>query len=205
MARTHRQTRKLLRLPSRAALCTLALVYAGALAASAPPIHVRNFREVNAGIYRGGEPSVVGLEELGAMGIKLVVDLRESSDATKFEQRHVEQLGMKYINIPFSGWAAPSRAQVDKVLALLLHADPAHPVFVHCHRGKDRTGTVVACYRIQHDGWNNHQALAEANKYGMSYAERGMRSFVMQFPHAPVQAMASPAVPVTPAPAAARP
>ena len=30
------------------------------------------------------------------------------------------------------------------------------PIFVHCRRGKDRTGTVIACYRIQHDGWANH-------------------------------------------------
>ena len=47
------------------------------------------------------------------------------------------------------------------------------PVFIHCRRGKDRTGTVIACYRMQHDGWNNAKAQAEANEFGMSHLERG--------------------------------
>src|ERR1019366_8567503 len=45
--------------------------------------------------------------------------------------------------------------QISRVLGLL--APPASPVFMHCRRGADRTGTVIACYRITHDGWNNRR------------------------------------------------
>jgi protein tyrosine/serine phosphatase len=79
-----------------------------------------------------------------------------------------------------SGWAAPSPAQIRRVLALLT-PDDAGTTFVHCRRGKDRTGTVIACYRIQHDGWSNREAQLEANRYGMSWAERAMRSFIEGF------------------------
>jgi hypothetical protein len=40
---------------------------------------------------------------------------------------------------------------------------------------------VIACYRIQHDGWGNDRALEEAKEYGMSFVERGMRSFILHF------------------------
>jgi hypothetical protein len=35
----------------------------------------------------------------------------------------------------------------------------AELVFVDCHAGKDRTGVVIACYRIAHDGWKADPGL----------------------------------------------
>ena len=116
------------------------------------------------------------------MGVKLVIDLREAGEGTEFERQQVEKLGMKYVNIPFPPFSAPSQTQVDHVLTLL--EDDSQHIFVHCRRGKDRTGTVIACYRIQHDHWESRQALEEAKKYGISRAEPGMRSYILHFsPH----------------------
>ena len=145
-----------------------------------PAEHVRNFAKVSDFVYRGGEPSSVGIEELGAMGIKIVIDLREPSHTTELERQQVEKLGMKYVNVPMKELSAPTTVEVNRVLAFLLRSDSG-PVFVHCHRGKDRTGTVIACYRIQHDGWTNERAQSEASEYGMSRLERGMRSFIARF------------------------
>ena len=57
-------------------------------------------------------------------------------------------------------------SQIEQVLALL---NSQEPVFVHCHRGSDRTGTVIACYRIAHDRWDQKQALqgGQVLWYGM--------------------------------------
>lgn len=150
------------------------------MAAEPPVAHVHNFAKVNDHIYRGAEPSLVGFQELGAMGIKMVIDLREASESTRFEREQVQKLGIKYVNIPFAPFSAPTQKEIKEVLSVLLRND-AQPIFVHCRRGKDRTGTVVACYRIQHDGWDNRKAFAEAKKYGMSIAERGMRSYILNF------------------------
>jgi tyrosine-protein phosphatase SIW14 len=76
--------------------------------------------------------------------------------------------------------ATPSDEEISTVLALLKSPD-AGPVFVHCRRGADRTGTVIACYRIEHDRWRNQTALKEAESYGMSWMEIGMKRYVLKF------------------------
>jgi protein tyrosine/serine phosphatase len=156
--------------------CVVSLVFA----AENPAAHVRNFDKVSDHIYRGGDPTAVGLTELGAMGIKIDLDLRETSAATKVEKGEAEKLGIKYINVPMKPLSAPTDEEVEHAIAILGQTS-AGPIFVHCRRGKDRTGTVIACYRIQHDGWSNKQALAEARKHGMSFAERGMQHYILHF------------------------
>lgn len=156
----------------------LCLVQISATAEIGAP-DVRNFDRVNDHLLRGGEPSLVGLQELGALGVKIDIDLREAGEGTETEKRAAEKLGIKYVNIPLSALSAPSKEQMERVLALLLASSDT--VFIHCRRGKDRTGTVVACYRIQHDRWDNQHALAEAKRHGMSFAERGMRSYILHF------------------------
>lgn len=148
--------------------------------AQSKPSHIRNFAEVNDHLYRGGAPTSVGLQELAAMHVTTIIDLREPGEGTEFEKQGVKNLGIKYINIPFRPFSAPTPEQMDKVLSLLLRGD-SERIFVHCRRGKDRTGTVVACYRMQHDGWDKRAALLEARRHGMSLTERGMRSFILEF------------------------
>lgn len=147
--------------------------------------HVRNFGVVSDWLYRGGDPTALGLEELGAMGVKVDIDLREAGEGTEAEKQEAERLGMKYINIPFRPFSAPTNEQMEQVLGLLTHSE-SQRIFLHCRRGKDRTGTVIACYRIQHDGWDNRRALEEAKKYGISMTERSMRAYIVHFTPLPL-------------------
>ena len=55
------------------------------------------------------------------------------------------------------------------------------PVFVHCKRGADRTGVVVACYRIEHDNWSRREALGEARDHGMSWYQFPLQKYVMNY------------------------
>ena len=68
---------------------------------------------------------------------------------------------------------------IRRVLAAI--SNLPKPVFVHCQYGCDRTGTIIACYRIQQDHWANFRALKEAEVYGLSPFEIGMRSYILQF------------------------
>lgn len=163
--------------------CCLGLLPAYAADLSAVR-HVPHFAEVNGHLYRGGQPTVLGMEELGAFGIKRVIDLRGKGEAGTNEASTFAKLGIKYVNVPFPAFSAPTQEDVGSVLAMLLDKDNT-PTFIHCLRGKDRTGTVIACYRIQHDGWKNAAALDEAKSHGLSSFERGMRSFVLHFTAVP--------------------
>ena len=140
-----------------------------------------NFHQVNDHIYRGGQPSADAWPSLAKMGIKTVVDLRrdgEEGHSTAEEALAVAAAGLTYVNIPMKGIVAPTEAQVAKALALLNSKDP---VFIHCKRGADRTGTIIACYRMSHDGWQHQQALHEAKSLGMSFMEFGMKSYISSF------------------------
>jgi protein tyrosine/serine phosphatase len=145
-----------------------------------PPAGVNNFHVVNQNIYRGAQPSLQGFQSLAKMGVKTVIDLREADGNMLAEKKAVEATGMKFVNVPMHGLERPHDADVAKVLAIFNNRD-AGPVFVHCKRGADRTGTVVACYRISHDKWDNAKALGEAKANGMAWIQRAMQHFVLGY------------------------
>ncbi|HEX3742558.1 MAG TPA: tyrosine-protein phosphatase [Bryobacteraceae bacterium] len=155
------------------------LAAAGLVFAASGDSALPNFHQVNNHLFRGAQPSPAGFRTLAHMGIKTVIDLREESHAAG-EEKIVEAEGMRYISLPMNGLEAPSDQQVEHALALIDDAANG-PVFVHCHRGADRTGTVVACYRIAHEGWENRQALDEARGFGMSWMEFGMHKYVLHY------------------------
>jgi tyrosine-protein phosphatase SIW14 len=164
--------------------------------ASSQMMGVTNFHQVNEHIYRGAQPTAAGFQSLAKLGVKTIIDLREADGRSALEKKLVEGAGMRYINIPLRGMSAPSPADVAKVMALF-NEDSAGPVFVHCRRGADRTGTVVACYRIAHDGWDNAKALQEAKTDGMRWVEVAMQRYVLNY-HAPAAASGPPAAATAP-------
>lgn len=147
-------------------------------AGSAPGIN--NFDKVDAHVYRGGQPTDEGFQYLARLGVKTIVDLRESADRSKAEERVVNGAGMQYVNVPMTGLTPPTEAEITKILALL-EDSATGPVFVHCQRGADRTGAVVAAYHIDHDKWDNDRALQDAKAHSMSYFQFPRQKYIRDF------------------------
>ena len=140
-----------------------------------------NFQIVNDNVLRGGQPSDEGITVLAKRGVKTIVDLRLADEhSIPHEKQLVEANGMHFVSVPMKGLSAPTEEQLTSVLRIL-NDSKQWPVFVHCRRGADRTGTIVACYRISHDSWNNQKAMAEAKAYGISIFERAMRGYIEHF------------------------
>jgi tyrosine-protein phosphatase SIW14 len=139
-----------------------------------------NFHQVNPQLFRGAQPTPEGIQQLSKMGIKTVIDLREAGERSQAERKIVEGLGMHYVSVPMRGSGTPDSGLIAKVLGIINDGSDG-PVFVHCRRGADRTGTVIAIYRITHDRWDNGRALAEARSLGMSHFEKGMQHYVRDY------------------------
>ena len=138
-----------------------------------------NFGKVNDGLYRGAQPDTLGIGNLKRLGIKTIINLRMTNEVWKAEETEANANGITYTNVPMNGFARPTPEQVAKALALI-ETLPS-PVFVHCRYGRDRTGTIIACYRIKHDHWSSEPALQEAEHYGISKFELGMRRYIVDF------------------------
>ena len=115
-------------------------------------------------LYRGGQPALAGLKALQHMGVTIIVNFRNEPKETAAEQREVESLGMKYVSIPWSGRDNPSSAQVVQFLDLV-RTNPQAKIFVHCQRGADRTGVMIAAYRIAVEHKPVNDAVAEMRQF----------------------------------------
>ena len=158
----------------------IALVVLPATSANAEVPGIANFHQVDQNVYRGAQPTDEGLKNLASLGVRTIIDLRHGKDHSDAEEKAAEALGLRYINVPMEGLEAPTDRQISSLMELLNSADRG-PVFVHCREGKDRTGTVVACYRIAHDHWTNDHALDEAREFGLHPLQRLRRNFILNF------------------------
>lgn len=148
---------------------------------------IERFRRVDERLYRGAQPTEAGFRRLRDLGVKTIVNLRLEADATRLNERQiVESLGMRYVNIPVEDGNFFTRSRVipdDAIRAFfdLIDLAEAGPIFVHCHRGADRTGALVAFYRIARQGWDGLRALKEAREIGLRSWYRGLQRQIQEF------------------------
>lgn len=144
------------------------------------PAEIKHFDRINDDIYRGTQPKKEDYPKLSQMGIRTVLDLRGGLIHKPKERKRVEAAGMRYISIRLSGIFPPKGRQIAQILSVL--EDPKNaPIFIHCRRGADRVGLVIACYRMVHDHWTNAEALAEARHQRLNPLEVLMRRYVREF------------------------
>ena len=143
-------------------------------------VSIKNFGQMDDRFFRGGQPKENDYQQLAALGIKTIIDLRD--DPTSYEKQNVEALGMKYVNISMSDKDYPPSEKIAEFLKLV--DDPTTGKFyVHCAGGRHRTGVIGAVYRFNHYNWNYDQAYAEMKKYDF-YTRWGhgeMKKFVQAY------------------------
>ncbi len=153
-------------------LCVLhcAILLPAAFAADAPPTvtpakpqddlpGLKNFAVVSDALSRGAQPTAAGFAELKRRGVKTIVNLR----AEHSDRELLAGTGLQYVEIPCHAWH-PEEEDVLKFLKIV--ADPQNrPVFVHCEHGSDRTGLMVAVYRILEQNWPSADAIKELDNF----------------------------------------
>jgi len=121
---------------------------------------VDNLYLIEPGLFRSAAPSSTGFEKLAARGVKAILDLRGRSE----DKQVAGSAALKLFHVPMSAWGLHD----DRVLeALRILTDPSNrPLLVHCQHGADRTGAIVALYRIVVQGWSKEAAINEMNLGG---------------------------------------
>ncbi|MGH9602414.1 MAG: fused DSP-PTPase phosphatase/NAD kinase-like protein [Terriglobales bacterium] len=141
-----------------------------------------NFGRVNQRLYRGGQPEPEGYDALRKLGVGIVVNFNTSEEGIREERAEVESRGMRYVSIPWSPRSLPRREQVAEFFRLL-RENPDAEIFVHCRRGADRTGVMLAAYRMAIDGWTPEQALTEMERFKFhGFWYRHLKRYVRAFP-----------------------
>lgn len=114
-----------------------------------------NFHKVSDTLYRSAQPTAEGFRSLKALGVVTVVNLRSFHS----DRREIGSTGLAYEHIYMKAWH-PEHEEIVRFLQIV--NDPRRqPVLVHCQHGADRTGTMVAVYRIVVEGWSKQDAVAE--------------------------------------------
>ena len=130
-----------------------------------PFVDIPNFHQVDESLYRGGRPNEDGLRKLKDIGIQTVISLCGEDEDLDIEKKSISKLGIDFANIPLSVYKEPTEQQVLKFLNIVIDKH-RQPVFVHCDSGRDRTGAMIAMYRVVVCGWSIKQAYNEAKSLG---------------------------------------
>jgi protein tyrosine phosphatase (PTP) superfamily phosphohydrolase (DUF442 family) len=129
-----------------------------------------NLFKVSDGLYRGAQPEARGFPELQKLGVKTIVNLRSThSDRGLMDDAGLADDAFDYEELPMQAWH-PEQEDVVRFLRIVGDPDRA-PVFVHCQYGADRTGLMVAIYRMALQGWSREDALREMREGGYGFHE----------------------------------
>ena len=129
---------------------------------------VPRLRQVTSALWVGGQPSADGLRDLRERGVSVVISVRADDATAAAEATLCRQAGLRFQWLPLSWHGAPDREQSLRILrAIEATRNAGETVFVHCCYGRDRTGALVALYRMAEDGWTMEQAWREASKNGV--------------------------------------
>lgn len=135
--------------------------YSQAFVAEAIP----NYREINARVFRGGRPTVEGLQTLKQQGIKSIINLENVSGPVGREREQAKLLGFGFMSSPMSWIVPPKDEQIDKILRVMSNPEN-QPVYIHCLHGRDRTGLVSGLFRVLVEGMEPRDAYREMKDLG---------------------------------------
>lgn len=123
---------------------------------------IENFFKVSEKIYRSAQPGAEGFKELEKLDLTNIINLRQfHSDNDEAKNCKVQLYRIK-IN-------AGDIKEKDIVSALKIIKNAKGKVLVHCWHGSDRTGVVIAMYRIVFQNWTKNEALNELLNGGFGY------------------------------------
>ena len=130
---------------------------------------VANACQILPTVITGGQPSAQQLRALKDAGGGIVLDVRDSMESRPIDEPGlVEELGMKYVNIPVRSGSLDD-GTMDKILAVLRGAGE-RTVFFHCGSGNRVGGALIPFFMLDL-GMEEEDAVEQAMRVGLRSAE----------------------------------
>jgi protein tyrosine phosphatase (PTP) superfamily phosphohydrolase (DUF442 family) len=124
---------------------------------------VANLWRVEPDLYRSARPESAGFQELEKMGVKAVLDVESPQD-----EAAAKGTKLKLYHVPMNAFGLRDESVLE---AMRILSDPANrPIVIHCQHGADRTGAMMALYRIVVQGWTKADAIREMNAGGYHHS-----------------------------------
>ena len=123
---------------------------------------IPNFATVETGVYRGGQPTdAADWDMLERLGVNQVIKLNYDSEGSDEEWA---RRGHELFKLPESlAQQIITEPSVPDILTAVAFVKPG--TFIHCKHGEDRTGLVVAAWRLS-QGWTKAAAYEEMKAHG---------------------------------------
>jgi protein tyrosine phosphatase (PTP) superfamily phosphohydrolase (DUF442 family) len=117
-------------------------------------LDLRNLYKVSDKVYRSKQPGSRAFHELKDLGVTSVLNLRRYHT----DDGETKGLGLSLYRVKMR----PSNVGADQIFrALEIIKNSEGPILVHCWNGSDRTGVVIAAYRMVFEGWSKADAIDE--------------------------------------------
>jgi hypothetical protein len=127
-----------------------------------------DFHKVDNDLYRGGHPTCSGLSKLEALGVRTFIDLGGSEAGLHGCEDDARRVGVRFLSFHISllqiVMTGVSDERLRRLFALMQKAPK--PIFLSCSLGRDRTGVIVALYRVKRQELSFSKAEQEAAYYG---------------------------------------
>ncbi len=123
---------------------------------------LRNLYQVSDSVYRSEQPTKSDFIALQKYGIKSVLNLRYLHKDTDL----ISNSQLKFYHVPMLAFYM----EFNKfMLSMKLIKTSPKPILVHCQHGSDRTGAVIALYRIVFQNWTKQAAINELKNGGFGH------------------------------------
>lgn len=116
-------------------------------------------------VWRGsrpGAPDFAGIKAFFKSVVSLEGLAEDQKEMAELTPVPVISIPISFKEIYFTGLRP--KGLIDTILREIAAAPK--PCLVHCEHGQDRTGLIIACYRVKVYNWTRADAWAEAKKLG---------------------------------------
>lgn len=124
-----------------------------------------NLYQVSDDLYRSEQPLSANQSQLKQLNIQNIISLRSHNQTAK----QLGDAGFNIIHLPINTWAIDRQDVVNTLKAIKQIQAKKQKVLIHCYHGSDRTGTMVAMYRIFLEQWSVEEAKKEMKQGGYGF------------------------------------